>query len=40
MSLTFLVDAKLKVGSSVHLILADQQHVEPLQRLDWVISEQ
>lgn len=30
MSLTFLVDAKLKDGSPVKLVLADQQDVEPL----------
>jgi hypothetical protein len=40
MSLTFPVEAKLKDGSPVQLILADQQHVEPLRRLDWVIIEQ
>jgi len=40
MSLTFPVDAKLKDGSSVQLILADQQDVEQLRRLDRVIIEQ
>jgi len=40
MILTFPVDAKLKEGSPVQLVLAYQQDVEPLRRLDWVISEQ
>ena len=40
MSLTFPVDAKLKDVSPVQLVLADQQDVEALRRLDRVISEQ
>ncbi len=40
MRLTFPVDAKLKDGLSVQLILADQQDAEPLRRLDRVIIEQ
>jgi hypothetical protein len=40
MSLTFPVDAKLKDGSSVQLVVADQQDVEPLRRLGRVIIEQ
>jgi len=40
LSLTFPIEAKLKDGSSVQLILADQQDVEPLRRLDRVIIEQ
>ena len=33
MNLTFPVDAKLKDGSPVQLVLADNQDIEPLQRL-------
>ena len=40
MSLTFPVETKLKDGSPVQLILADQQDVEPLRRFDRVIIEQ
>ena len=40
MSLTFPIDAKLKDGSPVQLVLADNQDIEPLRRLDWVIIEQ
>jgi hypothetical protein len=32
LSLSFPVDAKLKGGSPVQLVLADQQDVEPLRR--------
>jgi hypothetical protein len=39
MSLTFPVDAKLKDGSPVQLVLADEQDVEPLRRLYWVIVD-
>ena len=38
-SLTFPVDAKLKGGSPVQLVLVDQQGVEPLRRLYWVIVD-
>ena len=40
MSLTFPVDAKLKDGSPVQLVLAGEQDVEPLQRLYRVIVEE
>jgi len=40
MSLTFPVDAKLKDGSPVQLVLADQQDIEPLRRLYSVIVEE
>ena len=40
MSLTFPVDAKLKDGSPVQLVLADNQDIEPLQRLYRVIVEE
>ena len=40
MSLTFPVDAKLKDGSSVQLVLADNQDIEPLRRLYRVIVEE
>ena len=40
MSLTFPVDAKLKDGSPVQLVLADNQHIEPLQRIYRVIVEE
>jgi hypothetical protein len=40
MSLTFPVEAKLKDGSPVQLVLVDQRDAEPLRRLDRVISEQ
>ena len=40
MSLTFPVDAKLKDGSPVQLVLADNQDIEPLRRLDRVVIEQ
>jgi hypothetical protein len=40
MSLTYPVGAKLKDGSSVELVLADQQDVEPFRRFDRVIIEQ
>jgi len=40
MSLTFPVDAKLKDGSPVQLVLADQQDVELLRRFYQVIVEE
>ena len=40
MSLTFPVDAKLKDGSPVQLVLADNQDIEPLRRLYRVIVEE
>ena len=40
MSLIFPVDAKLKDGSPVQLVLADNQDIEPLQRLYRVIVEE
>src|SRR2546429_7967368 len=40
MSLTFPVDAKLKDGSTVQLVLADQQDVEPLRSLYKIIVEE
>ena len=39
MSLIFPVDAKLKDGSPVQLVLADNQDSEPLQRLYRVIVD-
>jgi hypothetical protein len=39
MSLTFPVDAKLKDGSPVQLVLADNQDIEPLRRHYSVIVE-
>src|SRR2546423_5758950 len=40
MSLIFPVEAKLKDGSPVQLVLADQQDVEPLRSLYKVIVEE
>ena len=40
MSLTFPVDAKLKDGSPVQLVLADNQDSEPLRRLYRVVVEE
>ena len=40
MSLTFPVDAKLKDGSPVQLVLADKQDIEPLRSLYRVIVEE
>ena len=40
MSLTFPVDAKLKDGSPVQLVLADQQDVEHLRDLYRIIVEE
>ena len=40
MSLTFPVDAKLKDGSPVQLVLADNQDIEPLRRLYRMIVEE
>ena len=40
MSLTFPVDAKLKDGSPVQLVLADNQDVEPLRSLYKIIVEE
>mgnify|MGYP001210647095 CR=1 FL=1 len=40
MGLTFPVDAKLKDGSPVQLVLAGQQDVEPLQSLYKIIVEE
>ncbi len=40
MSLTFPDDAKLKDGSPVQLVLADERDVEPLRRLYRVIVEE
>jgi GNAT superfamily N-acetyltransferase len=40
MSLTFPVDAKLKDGSTVQLVLADERDVEPLRRLYRVIVDE
>ena len=40
MSLTFPIDAKLKDDSPVQLVLADNQDIEPLQRLYRVIVEE
>jgi RimJ/RimL family protein N-acetyltransferase len=40
MSLTFPVDAKLKDGSPVQLVLADERDVEPLRGLYRVIVEE
>ena len=40
MSLTFPIDAKLKDGSPVQLVLAGDREVEPLRRLYRVIVEE
>ena len=40
MSLTFPIDAKLKDGSPVQLVLADNHDIEPLQSLYRVIVEE
>ena len=40
MSLTFPVEAKLKDGLPVQLVLAEERDVEPLRRFDRVIIEQ
>ncbi|THJ22806.1 MAG: GNAT family N-acetyltransferase [Nitrospira sp. CG24E] len=40
MSLTFPVEAKLKDGSSVQLLLADHQDIEPLRDLYRIIVEE
>ncbi|NOS82081.1 MAG: GNAT family N-acetyltransferase [Nitrospira sp.] len=40
MSLTFPVDAKLKDGSPVQLVLADNQDIEPLRQLYRVIVDE
>jgi GNAT superfamily N-acetyltransferase len=40
MSLTFPIDAKLKDGSSVQLVLADNYDIEPLRKLYRVIVEE
>ncbi len=40
MSLTFPIDAKLKDGSPVQLVLADRQDVEPLRSLYRIIVEE
>ena len=40
MSLTFPIDAKLKDGSPVQLVLADQQDIEPLRDLYRIIVEE
>jgi len=40
MSLIFPVDAKLKDGSPVQLVLADNYDIEPLQRLYQIIVEE
>ena len=40
MSLAFPVDAKLKDGSTVQLVLAEERDVEPLRRLYQVIVEE
>ena len=40
MSLIFPVDAKLKDGSPVQLVLADNQDIEPLRRLYRVMVEE
>ena len=40
MSLTFPIDAKLKDGSPVQLVLADNQDIEPLRSLYRVIVEE
>ena len=40
MSLTFPIDAKLKDGSPVQLVLADNQDIEPLRRLYRVMVEE
>jgi hypothetical protein len=40
MSLTFPIDAKLKDGSSVQLVLADQHDVEPPRSLYKIIVDE
>jgi len=40
MSLTFPVEAKLKDGSPVQLVLADNQDIEPLRRRYRVIVDE
>jgi hypothetical protein len=40
MRLFFPVDAILKDGSPVQLVLEDEQDVEPLRQLYWVIVEE
>ena len=40
MSLTFPIDAKLKDGSPVQLVLAEERDVEPLRRLYRVIVDE
>ena len=40
MSLTFPIDAKLKDGSSVQLVLADKQDIEPLRSLYRIIVDE
>ncbi len=40
MSLIFPIDAKLKDGSPVQLVLADQRDIEPLKALYRVIVEE
>ena len=40
MSLTFPVDAKLKAGAPVQLVLADNQDIEPLRRFYRMIVEE
>ncbi len=39
MNLTFPVDAKLKDCSTVQLVMADSQDIEPLRRLGQAIIE-
>ena len=40
MSLTFPIDAKLKDGSPVQLVLAHNQDIEPLRSLYQIIVEE
>ena len=40
MCLIFPIDAKLKDGSPVQLVLTNEQDVEPLRWLYWVIVEE
>jgi hypothetical protein len=40
MSLSFPIDAKLKDGSPVQLVLAEERDVEPLRRLYRVIVDE
>jgi hypothetical protein len=40
LSLTFPVDAKLKDGSPVQLVLADERDVEPMRRLYQIIVDE